>query len=60
MKNEFHRILSVFLGALIILIAIELIWIIADNDKLTILRLIFLLITVAIGATLVKVGLQSS
>jgi len=60
MKSEFNRILTVFMGGMIVLIAIEFIWIIANADKLTVIRLIILLITIAIGAILIKVGLRSS
>ena len=60
MKNNFNRILAVFLGGLIVLLSAEFIWLIAVDDKLTIIRLIILLIALTIGLTLVKVGLRSS
>jgi len=60
MKNEFHRILAVFIGGLIVLIAFELIWIVSVADELSIARLIMLLIAVSMGLVLVKVGLRSS
>lgn len=60
MENEFKRILSVFLGGVIVLMSVEFIWLIAADNKLTIIRLIILLITLTAGLTLVKVGLRSS
>jgi len=60
MKSEFKRILSVFLGGMIVLMSVEFIWLIAADHKLTIIRLSILLITLTVGLTLVKVGLRSS